>query len=101
MEREYIVRLEAVEPRLPELRFAKPVNWTIEAGQQWAVVGPNGSGKTLLTDLLQRKFAIRSGEIQYGAPGAVSSLIRSLAFKDIYSLADLRTTYYQQRWHAT
>ncbi|MGM9759788.1 MAG: ATP-binding cassette domain-containing protein [Parabacteroides sp.] len=101
MERNYIVRLEAVEARLPELRFAEPVSWTIEEGQQWAVIGPNGAGKTLLADLMQRKFAIRSGEICYGQPGPVSDHIRSLAFKDIYSMADLKNTYYQQRWHAT
>lgn len=28
------------------------VNWTVHAGERWAVVGPNGSGKTTLLSLL-------------------------------------------------
>src|SRR5262249_20191842 len=28
------------------------VNWTVRAGERWAVVGPNGSGKTTLLSLL-------------------------------------------------
>ena len=31
----------------------------------------------------------------------ISNLIKSIAFKDIYSLADCRNSYYQQRWHST
>ena len=29
------------------------------------------------------------------------TLSKSIAFKDIYSLADCRNSYYQQRWHST
>ena len=100
MEKE-IVHIHQVVTRLPELRFAEPVEWRICEGEQWAVVGPNGAGKTLLADILQRKFAFREGEVCYNKEGKVSDIIRSIAFKDIYSLADCRNTYYQQRWHAT
>lgn len=100
MEKE-IVHIHQVVTRLPELRFAEPVEWRICEGEQWAVVGPNGAGKTLLADILQRKFAFREGEVCYNKEGKVSDIIRSIAFKDIYSLADCRNSYYQQRWHAT
>lgn len=96
-----IANLQNVVTRLPELRFTAPVNWVLEEKQQWAVIGPNGAGKTLLADLLQSKFALKEGEVTLGYEGKVSELIRSIAFKDIYSLADCRNSYYQQRWHST
>lgn len=96
-----IVDLRNVVTRLPELRFAEPFNWSVKEGEQWAVVGPNGSGKTLIADMMQRKFALKEGEITFGYDEKVSNLVKSIAFKDIYSLADCRNTYYQQRWHST
>lgn len=96
-----MVNIRNVVTRLPELRFEEPLNWTIEEGQQWAVIGPNGAGKTLIADAMQRKFALKEGEITFGYEGNVSDLVKSIAFKDIYSLADCRNSYYQQRWHST
>lgn len=100
-EKKEIVRLEGIVPRLPELRFAEPVSWTIREGEQWAVIGPNGAGKTVLTDILQRKYAFKEGKVVFASDGRISDLVKSIAFKDIYSLADCRNSYYQQRWHAT
>ena len=100
-ERNMVVEIKQVVTRLPELRFVGPVSWRIDEGQQWAVVGPNGAGKTLLADIMQRKFAFKEGEVALPGDGKVSEYIKSIAFKDIYSLADCRNSYYQQRWHAT
>ena len=97
----YVAEIVNAVPRLPELAFTEPVNWTIQAGEQWAVIGPNGAGKSLLIDLLQRKFALKDGEVNFASNGRVSDFIRCITFKDIYSLADCQNTYYQQRWHAT
>lgn len=96
-----IAHIYHAEPRLPELRFAAPIDWQINEGEQWAVIGPNGSGKTLLSDILCGKYALRSGEVRLQGDAKPSELIRRIAFKDIYSLADCRDSYYQQRWHAT
>lgn len=96
-----IVNLRNVVTRLPELRFAEPFNWSVKEGEQWAVVGSNGSGKTLIADMMQRKFALKEGEITFGYDDKVSNLVKSITFKDIYSLTDCRNTYYQQRWHST
>ena len=96
-----IVYINNVVTRLPELRFAEPFSWTVNEGEQWAIVGPNGSGKTLIADLMQRKFALKEGEVTFVYDDKISNLIKSIAFKDIYSLADCRNTYYQQRWHST
>ena len=96
-----VINIQHAEPRLPELRLSEPLSWTIEEGQQWAVIGPNGAGKTLIADILQRKVALKAGEVVYGEGENGSDWVRSIAFKDIYSLADCRNAYYQQRWHAT
>ena len=32
--------------------FVPPLNWTVRAGENWAVVGGNGAGKTTLVDLI-------------------------------------------------
>lgn len=96
-----IISINSAVPRLPELRFQEPVSWTIEEGQQWAVIGPNGAGKTLLADILQKKHSLQSGEVILGFEGRMNEVVRSMAFKDIYSLADYRNAYYQQRWHST
>lgn len=96
-----MVDIRDVVTRLPELRFTAPVNWQIKEGQQWAVIGPNGSGKTLIADIMQRKFAFKEGEVVFAGDGKVCDFIKSIAFRDIYSLADCRNAYYQQRWNST
>lgn len=96
-----VVDIRSIVTRLPELRFSAPVSWRIEEGQQWAVIGPIGAGKTLIADIMQRKFAFKEGEVVFSGDGKVSDFIKSIAFKDIYSLADCRNSYYQQRWHST
>lgn len=96
-----IVSIQNAVTRLPELRFVSPLSWSVRDGEQWAIIGPNGSGKTLIADMLQRKFALKEGEITFGPDDKISNLVKSIAFKDIYSLADCRNTYYQQRWHST
>ena len=96
-----MIQIKDAVTRLPEVRFDLPVNWTIDKGEQWAVIGPNGAGKTILSEMLQRKYALQTGEISCDFAGKSNELIRSITFKDIYSLADCRNSYYQQRWNAT
>jgi molybdate transport system ATP-binding protein len=87
-------------PSFPDLRFAEPPEWTIREGEQWAVVGPNGAGKTLIADILQGRYPLKEGEVVLANEGN-PDFIKSIAFKDVYSLADYRNAYYQQRWHST
>lgn len=96
-----LAQIEGAVTRLPELAFEAPVDWTLRKGEQWAVIGPNGAGKTLLADLLQRKFSLKQGEVRLAGNASVADFVKSIAFKDIYSMADCRNTYYQQRFQAT
>jgi molybdate transport system ATP-binding protein len=94
-----IVQLKSAVPRAPEAHFAAPVNWTIDAHQQWAVIGATGAGKTLVASLLQNGVALQEGAVEWG--DTTNNTVRQITFKDIYSLTDCRNAYYQQRWHAT
>ncbi|MDR0994780.1 MAG: ATP-binding cassette domain-containing protein, partial [Tannerella sp.] len=46
-------------------------------------------------------YPLKEGEIRLGHPSPLHEQVLSLAFKDIYSIADCRESYYQQRWQAT
>ncbi|MDU1906207.1 MAG: ATP-binding cassette domain-containing protein [Dysgonomonas sp.] len=91
--------LDAV-PRIEALMFSSPVSWRIKDNEHWAVIGANGAGKTLLIDILIGKHALKSGMICTPDNRSVSSIVKSVAFRDIYSLVDLQNSYYQQRWNA-
>lgn len=100
--------LEEAVPRREGPSFRHPVTWKIKSGENWAVIGPNGAGKTLLTDMLHGRLALKSGKlrIETDDPGDISQLsvhklVKYVAFRDIYSLADCSNMYYQQRWNAT
>ncbi len=47
-------------------------SWRVFPDQRWAVIGPTGSGKSILLDALQRKRPIADGSIRYffGEDGA-------------------------------
>lgn len=99
-----IIGIKGAVPRLKDIAFQEPVNWNINRGEHWAVIGPNGSGKTLLIDFITGKYALKSGEIVCkdceGNNLRVSDIVKSVAFRDIYSLTDIQNSYYQQRWNA-
>lgn len=95
-----LIEIKDAVPRIDALRFKRPVNWNISRGQHWAVIGPNGAGKTLLTNLLTGKYALKSGHISSIDNQSLNSIIKYVAFSDIYDLADLKNSYYQQRWNA-
>lgn len=95
-----LVQIENAVPRIDALQFVHPINWGINDGQHWAVIGPNGAGKTLLIDILTGKHALRTGHVTSRDNTSVNSFVKSVAFRDIYSLADIQNSYYQQRWNA-
>lgn len=98
------IKLENIVPRFGHLRFIEPINWEITPNQHWAVIGSNGAGKSLLIDILMEKYALHYEckiicEDAENAPLRIRDIIKSVAFKDIYSLVDTQNSYYQQRWN--
>jgi len=85
-------------------RFAFPrTNWTIYSGEQWAVLGPNNSGKSLLASALAGETLPVRGEINLAfAPGAEPSRQKSVVLVSPHThhaVANAESSFYQSRWH--
>ena len=89
--------------RFPEFRFREPLSWKMEEGETWAVVGPNGAGKTLFTGYVQGSVALKEGSVRHcdRTGKEVSGGIKTLVFRDIYSMSGVRSMYYQQKWNSS
>jgi iron complex transport system ATP-binding protein len=61
-----VARVEVGSFRRDGVDILRGVEWTIESGQHWAVLGPNGSGKTSLARIL--------GAYEWPSEGAVEVL---------------------------
>ena len=85
------------------------ISWTMREGESWAIVGPVGSGKTALTDLLFGRLRVVSGSVDWplvdrlrtdGRPIAwPSEIIARVAFKEESPLFSYGKHYYQQRFN--
>ncbi len=60
------LRLSGIQFAYRALPVLQAVDWTWEAGEQWACVGPNGAGKTTLAGLISGQLDWGSGELQRG-----------------------------------
>ncbi len=90
-------------PRHPSYRMKEPVNFVMNAGEQIAIVGPNGGGKSLLVDILMGRWPLLQNEVKYDFSPSASNMvcdnIKYIAFRDSYGDSDANY-YYQQRWNS-
>ena len=90
-------------PRHPSYRMKEPVNFDMNRGEQIALIGSNGGGKSLLVDILIGRWPLLMNEVKYDFTPSASSLacdnIKYITFRDSYGDAD-GTFYYQQRWNS-
>ena len=65
-----LVRFRNVQVRWDKVRILEHVNWTVRAGESWAIVGPNGSGKsTLLSFILGDNPQVFANDVRvFGRP---------------------------------
>jgi iron complex transport system ATP-binding protein len=49
---ETVIRLEQVSYRREQSEILKNINWTVQKGEHWALLGLNGSGKTTILNLI-------------------------------------------------
>jgi len=85
------------------------INWTLRAGECWAVVGNTGAGKTSFLQALAGLLPVRVGQAVYPAQQATGlSLYQWLrqnvlfvSFKEDSRQFSYNGHFYQQRYHAT
>jgi len=61
--KQFILEVSRLSIERGDTRILREVNWRIEAGQHWAILGANGSGKTSLLSALTGYFMPTAGEI--------------------------------------
>lgn len=105
------ISVESYRPRIDGSIFQYPIDWEINKGEVWSIVGDNASGKTTMANMLRGKFFAEEGQIVYHFLEAMRTseyqtlwpdkFIKALNFKSAYSSADFKQMYYQQRFHST
>lgn len=97
-----IIEIKNGVTRMPEWRMAKPVDFTMEAGEHIAIVGENGGGKTMLVDIITSRHPLLMNEPKYdfrpSTRESASDNIKSITFRDSYGDTDGQY-YLQQRWN--
>lgn len=98
------IKLTEVMPRIPEVRMAEPTSLEIRKGEQLAIVGENGAGKSMLVDLIMGKYPLQQGSLEYDfSPSPWKEAyknIKHISFRDTFGSSDTNY-YYQQRWNST
>jgi molybdate transport system ATP-binding protein len=88
--------------RLGDRLVFQNTNWTFNRGEHWAVLGANGSGKSLFADALRGKLPLVHGELRYHFGGATElspeELIGHVAFED--RKASVHDLVVQSRWNS-
>lgn len=98
-----IIEIKGAVVRDLRKRFTAPVDYILAPGEQHAVIGLNGSGKTMLTELIEGRLPVLEGRVEYnfndGSTSAYNN-ISHITFRDAYGSAD-SGYYYQQRWNSS
>jgi molybdate transport system ATP-binding protein len=105
-----VFRLEdATVDRPTGERVFENLSWTVREGETWAVVGPVGSGKTTLTDVLLGRLRVTAGVVEWPLVDRLRAAGRKIAwpsevvgrvgFKEESRLFSYGRHYYQQRYN--
>jgi len=98
-----IISLTDGIPRNPSVCFKEPINFTLSTDEHLAIVGYNGSGKSILIDTVLGKYPLVKGKLLYNfSPSSSNTVyenIKYITFRDSYGAAD-SSYYYQQRWNS-
>jgi molybdate transport system ATP-binding protein len=104
-----MIELEDITIQVGQRRFFEHTDWLLEDNQHWAIVGPAGSGKSMLGRAIQRKAAIVAGRIRYffdaANPGVWRAYpnpgeILTVSSETHQKFLRLYANYHQARWQS-
>ena len=99
-----IIKINEGIARHPLHRMKTPINFSLEAGEHLAIVGPNGGGKSKLVNTIIGKYPLLMNDVEYDFSPRTSRMaydnIRYMAFRDTYGDTAEGSYYYQQRWNS-
>ena len=88
---------------MPQWRMAEPVDFVLNEGEQLAIVGPNGGGKSMFVDMLTGRHPLFPQMVSYDFADDESKLVsdhlKYITFRDTYGGDNDRTYFLQQRWN--
>ncbi len=84
----------------PEWSLAEPLNFSLDEGESIAIIGRNGSGKSMLVDMITGKHPVFPDSIRYAFTEPYNNL-KHITFRDTYGGDNDRTYFLQQRWNQT
>ena len=97
---------ENVSLRLGEKAVFRKTNWTWRSGEQWAVLGPDNSGKSLLIEAILGRAPVIRGEVhgpfsEHEPRDPMSaSVIAHVSPQTQRDVAGQESSFYQLRWHS-
>ena len=92
------IKIRNARARKPEWSMAEPVNFTLEEGEHIAIVGRNGSGKSMFVDMLTGRHPAFPDMVEYGFDEPYNYL-KHITFRDTYGGDNDKTYFLQQRWN--
>ena len=88
---------------MPEWRMDEPVNYQLDKDEHHAIVGLNGSGKSMFVDIITGSHPLFPEMAYYHFDNSKGSLlsdnIKHITFRDTYGGDNDRTYFLQQRWN--
>jgi len=104
---EPLITLRGASLRVGERTLFTETSWVIRRGEHWGIVGPTGSGKSLLASALCGQVPVVGGAIRYHftqgegrAWFADGSVIR-VSSDDHRRVVEALVGFHQGRWHAS
>ena len=92
------IELRNARARKPEWSMAEPVNFTLEEGEHIAIIGRNGSGKSMFVDMITGRHPAFPDMVKYGFDEPYNNL-KHITFRDTYGGDNDKTYFLQQRWN--
>ncbi|MDO6434699.1 ATP-binding cassette domain-containing protein [Flavitalea sp. BT771] len=100
---EKFLSLEGISVQLGGKQVLKGLDLNILKGEQWAITGPSGSGKSVLAHTLMGRH-FHSGTIKYHLPDTAGKTVRIAIVEQQHRFLNRSGTadlYYQQRFNAS